>query len=205
MRRLLPLLLLVFIQPLYAQERFTDIANHFSFIIPPGWSRISKEIFDEATREIEMARRRKGSGNLMPGIQYGNPVTMQIPYILIQIHREKMSWDEFREGVSSITDDDIKTVQKSFSDFLFGLYPANSYLDYEKKMFVFNMKSDVLIAGNARSTMVMFLGRNSIVQLNINALEEHYNQFLPDILAVINSFEFDNGYEYLSQVQNSWK
>jgi hypothetical protein len=181
---------------LFAQTRFTDPVNHFSFAIPPGWYKTSKEVFDETMREIEMARGVKGSGNLLPGIQYGSSRIIKTPYIMMQIHRARMSWNEFKEEVSSLTDNDFKDIQNSFSDFLFEMSPASSYLDYEKKMFVLNIKAEVLIAGNTRGMMVMFLGRNNIVQLNIHTLEENYSQFSPDILAIINSFQFERGHEY---------
>lgn len=48
----------------------------------------------------------------------------------------------------------------------------------------------------------MFLGRNSIVVLNINLLEDSYEAYLQDVMYIINSFKFERGYEYKEWLLN---
>jgi hypothetical protein len=175
---------------------FYDRVNHCSFDIPPGWNKISKDIFDRVTKDIERVQGRSATTNFSPAIQYGTPDTLKQPYILIHVINEKLSWNEFHRGVSSIEETDVEYARENVRDFLYNLQLSNTYLDYEKKFFMFSMEAGVVIAGKTRLIGAMFLGRNGIVQLNINVLEDSYIEYLPDILLIINSFKFDNGYEY---------
>jgi hypothetical protein len=73
---------------------------------------------------------------------------------------------------------------------------SNTYIDYENKFLITNMISDVIFSGRVRGICIMFLGRNSIVVLNINLLEDSYEAYLQDVMYIINSFKFERGYEY---------
>jgi len=55
---------------------------------------------------------------------------------------------------------------------------------------------DVTGVGQVRGLVAIFLGRQSMVQLNFYATRQQYNDWLPVFQETIDSFHFESGYEY---------
>jgi hypothetical protein len=176
----------------FSQESaYRDRIYHFSFDMPSGWYRISNEILQRQTREAERLTRQRTVGYI-GAIQFGRHENIQDPYILLQVHNVKITWQEFRDMVSenSITNDDMG----NFSGYIKNFNTSSSFLDYNKKMFILNVEADVAGAGRKRSMAVMILGKNNIIQLNINMLKSHFNEYINDVNKIIDSFQYDAGY-----------
>jgi hypothetical protein len=194
--RILLIITLFHILPvfLYAQDNiFRDVNYHYSFNIPSGWYRIPKEVIDRAAREAERLTGTRTVG-YVAGLQYGNSDVIKEPYILIQKHDVRISWAEFRDTVSlnNITNSDLK----DYSEYILNFNTSSSFIDYERKMFILNVEADVAQVGKKRGIAVMVLGRNNIIQLNINVLTSNYDRYSADIYRIINTFKYDNGYDY---------
>jgi hypothetical protein len=179
----------------FAQQKniFRDEAYHYTITLPEGWNRIPSNIIEEAAR-IGDRLTGKRTTRYSAGIQYGTHYFSYDPYILINYHDAKLTWDEFKEDIMSMNPSAVDL--KHLQDLMSIPEISSSFADHEKKLIIIKLKMDIVVFGEKQGLLVMFLGKECIVQFNINVMKDDYSKYLDDFIDIIYSFEYDAGFEY---------
>jgi len=169
---------------------------NYSFVIPPGWEEIPKQVIDDASEKISSITGTKKI-NYETGFQIVGKINLEPPYILIPIlpqYGKALPPDIleqlYKSYTSKISSSPAEEELKSFSDFLSSPSFYLPYMDKEKKMIVMSMKGNYS-GKNLITLMAQFVGKKTIVQITFVVLESDYHKYAPVFESLISSFNFD--------------
>lgn len=181
----------------FAQTPYSDLAGHYSFILPSGWKEIPKSVIDqyidEATRQTQGQRTEYAAG-----FQLNEKDYFQYPYILIQEHDVNTPSYSQIEKILSSNDfqNSIKQKTDEYSELLTNATIEKPFFDKERNIVFMNMQLDVVNIGKVNGLIVMFLGKQGMTQLNFYTASSEYSRWLPVFNSIIDSFEYNTAYAY---------
>ena len=174
---------------------YQSAESNYSFVIPPGWKEIPKQMLDETSERVANVT---GTKRLMyeTGFQIAGKSNFEPPYILIPMMPKDIKVlppNALELLYESYTKDFATSVEehsKSFSDYLSSPSFDVPYLDKGKRMIAISMKGNYS-GKDMRSLVTQFVGKNAIVQINFVTLESEYHKYNPVFESLITSFKFD--------------
>jgi hypothetical protein len=193
------LIFLLFMSPLviFSEDVYKNEEYHYSFVIPPGWFQIPKSTIDsymQHTADITGAK----FVDYVAGFQYGNHDTIQYPYFLIMQHKipaNYVTWNSFIKTFMDLSSHTKGYVVDGLEDRIKLDDSSNLFIDKEKRVISFNINAEVAQV-ESQTTLIAFLGKEGITQINIVVKKSDYTKYTSDIEKLINTFNFDNEYEY---------
>jgi hypothetical protein len=175
---------------------FQSKESNYSFVIPPGWEEIPKEMLDETSERVANVT---GTKRLIyeTGFQIAGKRNLEPPYILIPVMSKldkgglppnalELLYESYTKHLTASVEEHSKT----FSDYLSSPSFEMPYLDKEKRMIAISMKGNYS-GKDMRSLVAQFVGKNSIVQINFVTLESDYLKYNLAFEGLITSFRFD--------------
>jgi len=189
--------LALFITPfvLYGQNIYRDSNLHYSFTIPEDWAIIPRQTIDNYLLSLQRSTGRRPSP-IDNGIQIIKSQN-NVAYMFMQHHNEKITWDEFIEIAGSVKSiEEIKDDLAQKYDLLKLFNSRSCFVDTKRRMIIHSLESNPVGLEQQITVAVFFLGKNSIIQFNINYFSSKANEYLKDVYTIIDSFKFDDGYEY---------
>jgi hypothetical protein len=200
----LALLLMLFVHRASAQEvRYSNLQLHYSFSLPKNWqpipARVLSEMSADITKEIGGKDPRYEAGyqrNSVEGITY--------PYLLIKNRStETTAFKEITDvlehakfaSTGSLKDNSL------YSDTKVGQYRP----DVKRQLVTLPLSSNVTGLGPVRCLLVLKPGRDGFAQLMFYDRESDFETSSKEFDAMLDSFRFDEGYEYKGKVEeNGW-
>jgi hypothetical protein len=194
------ILFCLFLSPITASAEslyYTNQQNHYSFTIPSSWVEISKSTIDGA---MQSAADQTGGQfiDYATGFQLENTQSFQYPYILVQEHKintpsysqitKTFENDKFSESVNKKIDE--------YSELMSNASLQNPFVDKERSIIFMNIEMDVMNIGKVKGLVAMFLGRESMTQLNFYSVKSEYSKNLSTFNQIVDSFKYEQGYEY---------
>lgn len=174
---------------------YQDETYHYSFIVPAGWMEIPKATIDETF--MELADITGG-----PFVDYAAAFEVEggdsfvYPYLLIQEHDYYVA--SYSELLGVLGSDNAEEVAKravvDYSEVFIDAAFYEPFYDEDRNAIFTGLNIEVVDIGETRCLMVLFLGGESVIQLNFYSLRDEYANDFPIFSAVIESFEFDSDY-----------
>jgi hypothetical protein len=188
-------------------DSYDSIQYHFSFTNFQRWKEIPKSKIDERARQIADTMGTKFV-NYITGFQESGIQDFGYPNMLLQYHDlqgHKLTWNDFVDifGNVNLSSEINNSGYKSFIEDFNTTAPL---IDRSKKMIIHNTESTVTGVGILRSVIIVHLGKNGIVQINITIPKNNYNKYSTAINNIIETLKFDYGYTFIdsvSEVQNN--
>ena len=182
-------------------DSYGNTQYNFSFTIPYRWVEIPKTRIDERMRQVASATRTNFI-NYIAGFQDSGVEEFGYPNMLLQYHDlrgHNITWNDFVENMGNI-DLDSYISDTGYEDFLGDFNLATPLIDSTKNMIIHNAETDVVGVGVLRSIVVLYLGKNGILQINITVPRNVYNRYSQDIITIIESLSFDYGYRFIDSI-----
>ncbi len=173
----------------------SDVVLHYHFEVPEGWIEIPREVLDSTFEKFA-----NQAGIAVPDYEAGYQVNAEnyftYPYLLVQ-HRPVDS-ATIRQIASALeTAEDAPGIQKLGSSGLMGnISIGTPVVDEAKKLVVLKMDSEVQGVGAIKILSISAPGRNGMVNLHLYARASDYEEHLESFQGVVESFAFNEGYEY---------
>lgn len=169
---------------------------HYSYVIPEGWRQIPNSTLDEYIRviasETDVKNLRFTAGFHLAGKGY-----FEYPYILTQEHNvDTPSYDQIQRSFEKGFGKGLTKISEDLSEYAQSIDADEPYIDQKRNIVFTTIDMDVTGVGQVRGLVAIFLGRQSMVQLNFYATRQQYNDWLPVFQETIDSFHFESGYEY---------
>ncbi len=179
-----------------AQNIYRNTERHFSFIIPEKWIQYSKEVMGAFNKYI--GRLSNGKTKYDAGFHKEG---MDNPHLYIQIYKSKRVTESEKESmIDKAKLQKIARKQGNKLDFaLSGLGIkiefGQLYYDVGNNIFYVINKS-VQKSGNLLGINAMILSNHGAVNIYFCSTEENFNNDLVYFNQIINSFSFDQGFQY---------
>lgn len=190
-----------FLLPIIASAEslsYTNRQNHYFFTLPSGWKEIPKSTIDDFFRQL--ANEAGGTFiNYAAGFQLEDAQNyFQYPYVLIQEHKiNTPSFSQIiKEFESNKFSESVDKEVDKYSEFMANATFQDPFFDEERKLIFMNLEMDVVNIGKVKGLIVMFLGKESIIQLNFYSVKSEYSKNLLTFNQIINSFSYEQGYQY---------
>jgi len=183
--------------------------GHFSIILPSGWEEIPEDVIDTYVGIIEIAAGKQMEVKYEAAFQKTSSEYFSYPYALVQIEdAQGASWNVLQKFFKSYTGDKIlKDVSKETSDVLGKLLEDTnvhfSHADTRRHIVFFSIESAVIGVGEILGRSAAFVGRECIIIIHFYSLKDHYESDLLYFDKIVDSFEYDIGYEYIEAVEGS--
>lgn len=181
----------------FAQIPYSDPTNHYSFTLPSEWKEIPISVInqyvDEAVRQTQGQRTEYAAGFQLSEKDY-----FKYPYILIQnrdVNTPSYSQIE-KTFLDSNFQGSIKQKIDDYSELLANATFEKPFFDKKRNIIFMNTQLDVTNVGKVNGLIAMFLGKQSITQLNFYAVSTEYSQWIPVFNSIIDSFQYDIEYTY---------
>ncbi|MCF7831862.1 MAG: hypothetical protein K9M36_03185 [Candidatus Pacebacteria bacterium] len=200
---LIPVLFCFFLLPIVTNAEIINYKNpqyHYSFTIPNTWIEIPKSIIDEVMQQLVNMSGGE-SIDYTAGFQLENNELFQYPYILVQQYEidtpsynqitETFKSNEFSNNINKSIDEYSKLISNASLE--------DPFIDRDRNIIFMNSEMDVVDIGKVKGLMAAFLGKDGITQLNFYSGEFEYLENLSTFNQIIDSFKYDQGYEYSQQ------
>jgi hypothetical protein len=181
------------------RETYRDAEHHFSFDLPPGWSKMSRT---ELNKIDEMLRQR-GLSDLVhydTGFRRIGTALGEYPYILLQVQSLKtagLTYTEIQRSLNLGLDGPMKTAQGAFSDIVRSASPGTATLDRARDRIIIRLQMDLAFVGKIDGLSVCHLGSDAVATVHAYAKESTFANNLRLFQDVDTSFEFDDGYRFV--------
>jgi len=122
----------------------------------------------------------------------------EYPYILIQNHKTNTpAYKQIEKDLagSEMIGEFEKTLRE-YENLLSNASAKNPYLDKVRNMVFMNTEADVYGIGKVKSLTTICLGRERAIRIFFYSPESEYLQNLPIFMSILDSFNYDQGYEY---------
>lgn len=192
---------------------YSDKINHYSFILPSEWKEIPKAKIDE-WQNLRKEQFSLGPKDFSAGFQLKDREYFQSPYFFVAEHKSKTPvYSQFLKIFSAsdserqkMTDADSSRTQELLNKTgIENLYVENVYIDIDKERNIIFMGMEIGIKnrGKAKSfdksfiaKNAVFLGKHGMTELAFQAMKYEYSQYLPIFTSIIDSFNYEKGYEW---------
>lgn len=187
---------------------YSSSRDHFSILLPGEWVQMPQSVIDEAMQL--MKQQAADPTKMMPeyfsGFQKDAETYFHYPYMLMQRldNSDGVSIEEVKKSIQQYGDGTVNEVNENF-DILNNITLNNApYIYQEKNAVLINMISEVQGIGKVKSLSAMMLGKEGIIQLHFYSLESEYLNDLPFFSSILDSFNYEDGYEY-KEPQSFWE
>lgn len=176
---------------------YANQQKHYSFTIPSDWVEIPKSTIDESMQSV--VDQTDGQFiDYTAGFQIKNTKLINYPYILVQEH--KINTPSYIQITKTLGSDKVSdSINKKFAEYSELMSNASiddPFVDKERNIIFINTEIDVVNIGKVRGLTAIFLGKESITQLNFYSIKSKYSENLPTFNLIIDSFKYEQGYEY---------
>ena len=172
----------------------TDL--HYAFALPLEWAEIPpaeiKRITDYSNTTAGTQVFNYATGFYISDRQYYDP-----PTILVQ--HQKIETPSYKQITKSINEFDFSQEAEkvdSRTENIKHISIDKPVIDKERNIIFMAKTIEQEGGGKAKILIANFLGKRGIVQITFQSLESEYDDYIPVFENIINSFEFDAGYEY---------
>ena len=178
---------------------YYNSANHYTLTVPDGWEEIPKVIIDKAvSNAMSQSPSKSDFVGFDTGFHLKNKGYFEYPYILIQNHKTNTpTYKQIEKDLagSEMIDEFEKTIRE-YENILSNASAKNPYLDKARNMVFMSSEADVQGIGKIKSLTTICLGRERAIRIFFYSLESGYLQNLPIFMSILDSFKYDQGYEY---------
>jgi hypothetical protein len=183
-------------------EIHRDAGNHFQLAIPNGWMHMTDAEF---TMMNKMAGQIAGGIRYDAGLRQQNTLPGSYPYILIQIHRSKMSgasYDDIEKALSRELNAPIQQVKEAMKDLVKDVAIGQLAVDRERNRVIMRAQLDTPW-GKVQGITQGHLGSEGIVYIHCYALERDFEKYLPTFHRINDSVRFDDGYSFVPRSRSA--
>jgi len=161
---------------------YSNTESHYSFLVPSGWIEIPKPIIDKRMHKVaDIIGDKYDFVDFSEGFQLNNSSYFKYPYFLVNKYIVDIPYYNYEKVAAMLNNPVIDSGRNLvFEEF------ENSMTD--------NLK--------LKGLTVMFLGEKIITKFSFYSLESEYQEFLPIFNEIINSFKYNQGYEYSIEKAN---
>lgn len=178
---------------------YYNSANHYTLTVPDGWEEIPKAIIDKAvSNAMSQSSDKSDFVDFDTGFHLKNKDYFEYPYILIKNHEiNTPSYNQIEKDLAGneILDEFEKT-NREYENLLSNASVKKPYLDKERNMVFMNMEAGVQGVGKVKNLITICLGRERAIRIFFYSPESEYLQNLPIFMSILDSFKYDQGYEY---------
>ncbi|WEK56079.1 MAG: hypothetical protein P0Y55_08535 [Candidatus Cohnella colombiensis] len=186
---------------------YSSSRDHFSISLPDGWIQMPQSVIDEAMQFMkQQATDPMKIPQYFAGFQREAETYFQYPYILMQRldNSDGVSIEEVKKTFRQYGDDTLKKLDENLDIIKNATLDDSPFIYQEKNAVLFNMITDVQGIGKVKSLSAMMLGKNGIISLHFYSLENEYLNDLPYFSSILDSFNYEDGYEY-QEPQSFWE
>lgn len=185
-----------YMHPVFAQTTYTDTPDHYTFDLPARWEEIPRSVIDQyidALVQQTQGQRVEYSS----GFQLSEKEYFQYPYVLVQEHRlNTPSYSEVENIFGSDFQDFAEENLSEYSELISNASIDKPFLDRQRNILFMNIEANVTNVGQIKGLSAIFLGKESMTQLNFYSLLGEYSQWLPVFNTMISSFKYESAYVY---------
>ncbi len=177
---------------------YSSPTGHYSLTLPSGWIRTSQYTLAQKISNAVQQGGVQAPENYI-GFQASSSTFPSMT--IYEFPTDNASYSQIKQELSSGVNQRIPPVNEKYP----GLNAAfgEPFIDKNRNMVFINLTANVPGVGAAHALEVYVLGKNIDLSLDFYSLESDYPNELPVFDSIINSFQFENGYEYdPSAVQN---
>jgi len=173
-------------------EPYRDAEHHFTVSLPEGWVVMDPAVVNAAT---QLAKTLGQKVRYLTGFQPEGQKVGEDPYVLVHVREARLSGATYEEIEESMrgTPEQIAKVKGLM------LQPsgADARLDRKRNRVVVEIRAGVMGLVRMQGTSFGLLGADGIVFLHCYAPEAQFDAYRPTFDAMVNSFRFDKGYEFV--------
>jgi len=168
--------------------------GHYSFELPPAWDEISKSSLDKIA-----SQDKTGSIEYVDGFQL---IRNEYPYMLVQEYKVNTpSYSQLEKTFKNYNlQNKLDEKSAEYKELISVGTAEKPFIDKERNIIFMNIQADVTNVGQVNALMAMFLGKNGITQFNFYSKKDEYSMWLPAFNSIINTFKYDDGFQYNSDV-----
>lgn len=178
---------------------YYNSANHYTLTVPDGWEEIPKAIIDKAvSNAMSQSSDKSDFVDFDTGFHLKNKDYFEYPYILIKNHEiNTPPYNQIEKDLAGneILDEFEKT-NREYENLLSNASVKKPYLDKVRNMVFMNMEAGVQGVGKVKNLITICLGRERAIRIFFYSPESEYLQNLPIFMSILDSFKYDQGYEY---------
>jgi hypothetical protein len=183
-------------------EVHRDAGNHFQLAIPDGWMHMT---------DAELTMMNKMAGQMGSGIRYDaglrpqNTLPGSYPYVLIQIHRSRMSgasYDDIESALSRELNAPLQKVKEAMKDLVKDVAIGQLAVDRERNRVIMRAQLDTPW-GKVQGISQGHLGSEGIVYIHSYALERDFEKYMPTFNQINDSVSFDDGYSFVPRSRSA--
>ena len=178
---------------------YYNSVNHYTLTVPDGWEEIPKAIIDKAvSNAMSQSSDKADFVDFDTGFHLKNKDYFEYPYILIQNHEiNTPSYNQIEKDLSiSEMLDEFEKTSREYENLLSNASVKKPYLDKARNMVFMNAEADVQGIGEIKLLTTICLGRERAIRIFFYSPESEYLQNLPIFMSILDSFNYDQGYEY---------
>ncbi len=187
---------------------YYNSVNHYTLTVPDGWEEIPKAIIDKAvSNAMSQASDKSDFVDFDTGFHLKNKDYFEYPYILIKNHEiNTPSYNQIEKDLAgSETLDEFLKTNRGYGNLLSNASEENPCLDKARNMVLWNAEADVQGIGKIKLLTTICLGRERAIRIFFYSPESEYLQNLPIFISILDSFKYDQGYEYSeSKAENNY-
>jgi len=183
---------------------YYNSANHYTLTLTDGWEEIPKVIIDKA---VSNAMSQSDFVGFDAGFHLKNKGYFEYPYILIQNYEiNTPTYNQIeKELAGSEMPGKFEKTLREYENLVSNASAKNPYLDKVRNMVFMNAEADVHGIGKVKSLTTICLGRERAIRIFFYSPESEYLQNLPIFMSILDSFKYDQGYEYSeSKAENNY-
>jgi len=177
--------------------QYSNPLKSYSFLIPNNWTQLSEENIKQRNEEVKsLLIDYNDFSGYVTGFEVNN--FEDTPYLSVQEHEIPGEYyKSYYKEIIDITEEKrlsnaLPETTKETKNLIDQVKLGIDYFDEDRKIIFVNGKQ-----GDRKGLTALFLGKESVVQLNFTCSESQHEIYLPVFKQVINSFKFENGYKYI--------
>ena len=184
------------------QETYHNAEGHFSFILPDDWIKIPDKIMKETYEAMLKSTNQPMREISYIGFQRESDYYFTYPYMAIRVNKTgrlvESEWKEYLESTEAeiAADKFIEEKNKQPASLLNIIEQGKPIYDSSKHVLYLTGEAELKGVGKVTMLSVNILSNYGSVDLYFNARKDSFNEDLHYFKQIINSFEFDKGYEY---------
>lgn len=186
------------------QNVFRSGDEHFSFNLPNGWQKLSDRVLHARITELESQRGKPlAQKPIFAFNRIGAVHPFAVPYFTISTGTLPINDAEIDKIVNSLPKTMGKALKKEDVNNLYkdALIESPIY-DKEKHIATFAVNSKLdngVTTLDIKLLTVFFFRKDGIVAMAFYLPLDESSTYVPIVKSLMNSFEFDKGYEYISR------
>lgn len=175
---------------------------HFSYKLSKGWDTIPMTVIRAREKQIRAITKNTTNVPHFDGglfLKANGDDFFTYPYVLYQFQNIKnMNQKSISQIVKELYVDESKTFTFEYKDGMNNFdYKVNTFtVDRTRNLVFLTTKANLPSVGSILSLVVVICGKNGILIYYFSSLEKDYTNFSSQFMETINSFKFDDGFQY---------